>query len=161
MHTATLLFLVAPIFIRPALAQPPDSYSYQILYTGRTLGYARIPDQQTLPPSAGAPSPVAEEFLKQFALAAESATGLQIRIAMGDNFSPDLYGRSIQVQPGTTAPSCDGVPNGTYSSDIHLPKDYFTFVANQGWFTWCQLPTAPPVSRAPFTDNVADFLIKA
>jgi hypothetical protein len=48
-----------------AAAQTPETYNYQILYTGRTLGYARIPDQQTLPATVGSGSVVATQFLNQ------------------------------------------------------------------------------------------------
>ncbi|HYL62538.1 MAG TPA: hypothetical protein VE077_07945 [Candidatus Methylomirabilis sp.] len=59
MRNTAYLFLALPILVRPVAAQSPDAYSYQILYTGRTLGYARIPNQQTLPPSSTDTSPIA------------------------------------------------------------------------------------------------------
>jgi hypothetical protein len=111
--------------IQPIAAQTQESYySYQILYTGRTLGYARIPDEQTLPANSAEPSDIAKEFLNQFELVSKPRTA-QFRIAMGDNFSPDLYGRSIRVDSSIPVRSCDGNPNGFYSSNIHLPKDSF------------------------------------
>jgi hypothetical protein len=158
MRAASYILLALPILIRSIAAQPPE-YSYQILYTGRTLGYARVPDQQTLPASAGGPSAIGQEFLDQFALASTSSAA-QFRIAMGDNFSPDLYGRSIQVDSSIAVPSCDGTPNGLYSPTIHLPKDYFDY-ENGGWYIWCHPAPKDELIHAPFSDNVADFLIRA
>jgi hypothetical protein len=161
MRNTAYLLLALLVLLGPVAAQTPDPYSYQILYTGRTLGYARIPDEQTLPPSPSSvtnASPIAKEFLEQFDLASKNPQFPQFRIAMGDNFSPDLYGRSIHVDRSIPVPSCDGTPNGFYSSAIHLPKDYFRY-SNGGWYIWCHLQN--PLIRVPFTDNVADFLIRA
>jgi hypothetical protein len=144
--------------------QTPDRYSYQILYTGRTLGYARIPDEQKLPAAVGSASPAAKEFLTQFNLAASYKAPPQFRIAMGDNFSPDLYGRSILVAPKVSVPACDSPHStNTYSNAIHLPKDYFNYNKTKGnWYIWCDSDdNSKPLVHEPFRDNVADFLIKA
>src|SRR5271165_5264367 len=81
------LFGQPPIPVRPTPPSPGQGpYTYQILYTGRTLGYARIPDEQTLPRSLDTtPNKIAQEFLDQFALAASDQVP-QVRLAMGDNF---------------------------------------------------------------------------
>jgi len=167
MRKTAYLFLALPMLLRPVAAQTPDSYSYQILYTGRTLGYARIPDEQILslkPPSNTDPNEIAKEFLDQFDIASKIARNAalpQFRIAMGDNFSPDLLGRSIRVDPSIHVPSCDGTPNGFYSSAIHLPKDYFNYDKG-GWYIWCRNDKPKDeLVHAPLTDNVAEFLIKA
>ena len=143
----------------PAAKDAP--YTYQILYTGRTLGYARIPDQQTLPQDPlPVPNKIAQEFLEQFKIASDSKVP-QFRVAMGDNFSPDLYGRSILVRSPRVR-SCDEHRDDFYSAAIHLPKDYFNYNVVDGkgyWSTWCQQEIH--LSDEPFFDNVADFLIKA
>lgn len=123
MRKTAYLFFVLPMLLRPIAAQSPDAYSYQILYTGRTLGYARIPNEQTLPLSSAdsSPSPIAKEFLSQFDLASKPGTA-QFRIAMGDNFSPDLYGRSIRV-PSILVPyvGCPtDVPLESESRPLHI-----------------------------------------
>lgn len=157
MRNPSYVLLVLFSFLRLLSAQTPKCYSYQILYTGRTLGYARIPDEQTLPTNpGGSPSVIANEFLAQFHLA-ERPGAAQFRIAMGDNFSPDLYGRSIRVDSGIEVPSCDEHPDRPYSSDIHLPKDYFTYDP-KGWHIWCNDKVLSPEN---FSDNVANFLDRA
>jgi hypothetical protein len=113
MRNITYVLLALCLLVRLVGAQTPKSYSYQILYTGRTLGYARIPAEQTLPENKdGSRSEAAQKFLDQFKSAEKSGIA-QFRIAMGDNFSPDLFGRSIRLQ--TPAPACDG-PNSLYSA---------------------------------------------
>jgi hypothetical protein len=152
--------LIAPaMLVEPGVTQPRDSYSYQILYTGRTLGYARYPNQQTLPSNKGGPSEIAQAFLDQFKLATKPGIA-QIRIAMGDNFSPELFGRSITVDSSVRVHSCDGNRNGFYAAGTHLPKDYFNW-DNGGWYIWCRPNRQDELIHAPFSDNVADFLIKA
>lgn len=158
----TLCLLALSVYVFPVAAQAPKTYTYQILYTGRTLGYARVPDEQTLPltkPTRNNASQIAKEFLDQLALATAKPPKddpqkimPQLRIAMGDNFSPDLYGRSIKIDKNVK--SCGS--KGTYSSEIHLPKDYFDFARNQ-WYIWCD--DSPIVTNSFFADNVADFLI--
>jgi hypothetical protein len=138
-------------------AERPPEYHYQILYTGRTLGYARVPDQQTIPAShLDVPNTIAKEFLEQFRIATRTDI-TQIRLAMGDNFSPDLFGRSLLVT-GKPVKACDG--SGAYAPYIHLPKDYFNYDDAKGfWTVWCDPDTS--LAPGPFRDNVADFLIKA
>src|SRR5271157_6477625 len=158
MRNAAYLLLALPMLLRPVAAQSPDPYPYQILYTGRTLGYARIPNEQTLPPSPPSvtnASPIAKEFLDQFDIASNNSRTAQLpqfRIAMGDNFSPDLYGRSIRV-PSIRVPSCDRTPDGVYSPDIHLPKDYFFYEQNH-WYIWCRRhDPKDALSDTRFDDN--------
>ena len=154
------VFCQPPVPVRPAKASSGQgSYTYQILYTGRTLGYARVPDEQTLPQSPDqTPNGVAQEFLDQFALATSDQVP-QFRLAMGDNFSPDLFGRSIRVKAPLQAQGCDADPNLFYSREIHLPKEIFNFQYGVGWTIWCH--PGQVVSPEPFFDNVADYLRRA
>src|SRR3974390_2146685 len=117
MRYPTYFLLALCVLAGRGEGQTPDRYSYQILYTGRTLGYARIPDEQQLPAAVGPESPAAKEFLAQFNLATSYKAPPQFRIAMGDNFSPDLYGRSILLAPKISAPACDSPHRtNTYSN---------------------------------------------
>ena len=88
----------------PAAKVLPQPYT--ILYTGRLLGYARVPDSQLAGPNVAAQSRrlnsiVAQDLKKQFERAKENKAGkLLLILGMGDNFAPSLFSRS--VDPRTT-----------------------------------------------------------
>jgi hypothetical protein len=160
----TTIFLTLSIFaLWPAAAQDSTTDSYDILYTGRTLGYARVPDQQTLkPPLPGASnSPVAEDFLRQFNGKPPNKDRLQLRIGMGDNFSPDLFARTFSLANTAVLP-CGG--DAPFSHSMHLPKDMFNYKstgAHSGyWELWCNKDATPRFS-SEFYDNVAQFFVAA
>lgn len=161
-----ILILLPSVLTCAAGADAP--YTYQILYTGRTLGYARVPDEQTIPASnTGVPNAIAKEFLDQFKAATRTDIA-QLRLAMGDNFSPELFARTLRVAGGQVK-ACPGSgmpgPNASYAPFIHLPKDYFSYgqaspgYAEGWWSIWCD-PNTRLVTEG-FRDNVADFLIAA
>src|SRR4051794_40469740 len=80
-------------------AQP--SVQYTILYTGRTLGYARSPDSQrlgnTMVPS---PNSAARAYARAFRAAAQAQRGTVVRIGMGDNFAPNFNARTFELSSG-------------------------------------------------------------
>jgi len=72
----------------PALSAS-TTVKYSILYTGHLFGYFRYPNVQQIDqsgcPASAVPSVAAEQFL---AHAAETPSDL--RLAMGDNFAPEV-----------------------------------------------------------------------
>jgi 5'-nucleotidase-like protein len=140
------------------LAQQSD-YRYRVIYTGRLLGYARVPDVQQFDSKSGAgePNPFARLLLNQLAAdaAGSDAMDLRVLVGMGDNLAPDLYARSFGVT-GARVPNCDtGQP---LSQAVHVPKDFFRYDAStESWTSVCGSFNFP----APFFDNAAEFFIRA
>ncbi len=92
-----LFFLCLPL--------PGASVDYTIVYTGRSLGYYRIPDLQPVSPSVACPGgneepPQVAAFRSQIA----SVAGPKILLATGDNFAPDLGARSLCNARGELVP---------------------------------------------------------
>ena len=91
----------------------------KVLYTGKTFGYLRIPDAQPLDmikcgQKADAQGPTAE-FLKALDEVREAdKTGEFLTLGMGDNFGPNLYGRTMSI------PYTAGSMNAP-----HPPKDFY------------------------------------
>jgi hypothetical protein len=91
-----------PIFLL-ALSLPVLSEPYRIVYTGRTLGYYRIPDLQPL----SAPCPTGSKEPAQvdaFRNEVSSISGAKILLATGDNFGPDLGARAVCNANGDLIP---------------------------------------------------------
>ncbi len=72
-----------------------EDASYTILYTGRTLGYYRVPDQQTTSTRACSERDATLAQVTQFLDAARSVPPPTVLVGMGDNFSPELNARMI------------------------------------------------------------------
>lgn len=146
-----------------AQTESPKDYSYEILYTARTLGYARIPDEQTLtsPATPSKPNETAHK-LKEELDRFNDASKLQIRIGMGDNLAPDLLARTFKLD--RPVPTCDG-SGSSISASIHVPKSYFVYEPGPKgdpghWKIWCD-PQSSGFPSAEFYDNAAAFFVWA
>lgn len=93
MRPITLLLI--PGLLSPLLAGEGAPVSYTVLYTGRTLGYYRVPDRQTTATSECSESAIDLEQVKVFRRRAAEGTGTKILVGMGDNFSPEFNTRMI------------------------------------------------------------------
>ena len=69
--------------------------SYTILYTGRTLGYYRVPDQQTTSSRACSEQDATLAQVTEFLHDARTAPASRVLVGMGDNFSPELNARMM------------------------------------------------------------------
>ena len=72
-----------------------ETASYTILYTGRTLGYYRVPDQQTISSRACSGRDATLAQVTSFLDAVRAVPGPKVLIGMGDNFSPELNARTM------------------------------------------------------------------
>src|SRR4051794_11140813 len=72
-----------------------EDASYTILYTGRTLGYYRVPDQQTTSTRTCSERDATLAQVTQFLDAMRSVPRPTVLVGMGDNFSPELNARMI------------------------------------------------------------------
>jgi len=134
-----------------ASAQPTRPYSYQILYTGRTLGYARNPDGQSLTgPNTSDPNPVDLEYKAQFESWNEGPK-LKLRLGMGDNLAPQLLARTFSIKDSGVK-ACNG--ETSIPPSLHLPKDMFLYEDGY-WKLWCE----DSKYMAPFYDNAAQFFV--
>ena len=94
--------IIALLYV-PLLAQQPqktatesqEHASYTILYTGRTLGYYRVPDQQTTSTRVCTARDATLAQVTQFLDAARIGPPPTVLVGMGDNFSPELNARMI------------------------------------------------------------------
>lgn len=98
-----LIFLIG--LSLPLISAESGDDSYRIVYTGRTLGYYRIPDLQPASPSATCPSGNDEPAqVKAFREQISAISGSKILVATGDNFGPDLGARSLCNSNGELIP---------------------------------------------------------
>lgn len=91
-----------------------------VFYTGKTFGYLRVPDVQAtdLESCSGLTSTGAtKDFLSLLAKMREEAPAGAVMVGMGDNFGPNLYGRTIF---------------STKAEAPHLPKDFFIWPTSGG-----------------------------
>src|SRR6186713_626020 len=94
---------ILALWSMPLLAQQPQNSgaesqehaSYTVLYTGRTLGYYRVPDQQTTSSRACSEREATLAQVTQFLDAARTVSAPRVLVGMGDNFSPELNARMI------------------------------------------------------------------
>jgi hypothetical protein len=137
---------------------------YSIQYTGRTLGYARIPDEQTpgMPTASGSPNDAAEAYSKLFGKSAPEEPTL--RLGMGDNFAPNLFGRTYKMTRGSSGRSGkdDWCPQDPYIN-MHVPKDrFFREEDPSGTLRWrCAKDRADKDTNDTSIDydNVAQFFV--
>ena len=126
----------------------------QIIYTGRFLGYSRVPSLQPLaaPPGCPATSSADSEAAIDFLTKRNTDTNKNaILLGTGDNFSPELEARVFDQLPSPTKPVYAVGNKELYFSD------------GKSWFFYKNLP--PPVEKIinaglgtiP-TDNVGCFL---
>ena len=93
-----LALLYVPLLAQQAQKSGTESQehaSYTILYTGRTLGYYRVPDQQTTSSRACSERDATLAQVTQFLDAARTVPPPRVLVGMGDNFSPELNARMI------------------------------------------------------------------
>ncbi len=93
-----LVLLYVPLLAQQAQKSGTESQeqaSYTIVYTGRTLGYYRVPDQQTTASRACSERDATLAQVTRFLDAARTAPGPKVLVGMGDNFSPELNARMI------------------------------------------------------------------
>ena len=145
-RTAIVLFLLS--FAIPSFGQnPPD-----IIYTGRLLGYSRVPSLQAFNAPPGCPAPTnadsdaAIDFLGKRNLAAYQNA---ILVGTGDNFSPQLEARILDALP----------PSPTYA--IGNKELYYS--DGTTWFPHTNVPgSVQGIIKAGLgtipTDNVGCFL---
>ena len=87
-----------PLTTRPSAA--PDDITYSVIYTGRFFGFFRHPGEQsdslrTCSDVKDAPSGPARAFLDE--LKTLAGGGLQVRVAVGDNFAPFILARELKI----------------------------------------------------------------
>jgi hypothetical protein len=160
--------LLLPLLFASLVGAQDVTTRYAIQYTGRTLGYARVPDVQTVntPPPHGAPASRAKSYAAESyaTLFARSNTdGPTLRLGMGDNFAPNLLARTYRVPSGKAL--------GRWCpADVLVPKDRFYFDTKPGSPTFHQWLCAdadkgpgedPGGNTAIDYDNVAQFFIAA
>jgi hypothetical protein len=99
MRLAVVLALFNLIVRAQTLPNPSPNDSYSVIYTGRMLGYFRMPELQTdkiagctSPPEPGS---AAQHFKDLLGETERSAVGTTIRVASGDNFSPYVLSRDV------------------------------------------------------------------
>jgi hypothetical protein len=98
----TAILICALGFVISAYGQEQDKAPTEIVYTGRFLGYARVPSLQAFsaPPGCPATSPADSEaaigFLNNRNL---NAYRNAILLGTGDNFSPELEARIFDQLP--------------------------------------------------------------
>src|ERR1700761_1755022 len=152
---------------KPDQIAPRD---YSILYTGRLLGYARIPEIQELnAPNSGPMTPEAHEYLGLIETRRAELAGRQVLLlGMGDNFAPRLGSRIAMFHDPSGMPQPDHARDCVPAHFTRVTKDQVSFVTFQQnghsyrqWVCWQaddkQLQKSPLVDY----DNVAQFFIKA
>lgn len=169
-------FLFAGMAAAVATRAPAQtSAEAEILFTGKLMGYLRLPHEQSgthvldgCPADAGGASPEAREFLDQ----PQYRKGAKaLLLGMGDNFSPELFARIFRPMPPLPNDDKATVRAGLYG------KDQFTWIWDRNapgevskgrWVFAGAAGERHPVhqlisegrSRIP-TDNVACFLAAA
>jgi hypothetical protein len=165
------LILIAMNGSSIAQTAPKNGKSYTILYTGRLMGYARTPDSQKLTDIPPVPNGrdsqdnrIAAKYIKLFESLASEHEPI-FRLGMGDNFAPDLLGRTFELDADIPIPNNKHLPK-----QVREPKDRFDFY-DRAWH-WVdplikddayesnQEQTALGKASVPY-DNVAQFLIRA
>ena len=154
----TRLLFLAALSGAVSLAQGP----YTIVYTGKLMGYARVPDVQVLNEQRAnqlsrPASIVAQDLHRQFRQAEANAPAT-LRLGMGDNFAPSFYGRDFQIPAGFP---CSKVGTALALPQLmFLPKDRFYFDGTS-WRCTEQGPGPIPTgSSAIDFDNVAQFFVQ-
>lgn len=141
-----LLFLepVSRAQVAPAASAEPLKLQARIIYTGRLMGYFRLPNLQTTAPGLKCPltpDPKADTDAKNFLDAIEQAQKDgkftrrdMVLVGMGDNFAPEL-GARVFSDPPTPIP---GNPQQFYPRG----KDYYNWnpgfpgrTSNVGWIS--------------------------
>ncbi|MDQ2843107.1 MAG: hypothetical protein M3Y72_19115 [Acidobacteriota bacterium] len=163
MRQFTLLFLLLAVLQTHLLGQQSNGGTYSVLYTGRLLRYARVPNVQSLNGTPDpANSPVAEAYLNVFDTLEHGSSSLELRLAMGDNIAPDFEARTFRVSTAPPGKVCGR--NWTLPASVRLPKDLFfrDEGAHMGWWLYCQdQKNEKSFSDDAFSDNAAAFLIRA
>jgi hypothetical protein len=151
MSRTGFLPLVFPLSLA-FFAQLTPAQQYQILYTGRTLGYARMPNSEhvDLPSDTNQPNSIfAEAYQSLFDTAQKGeSSGIVLRLGMGENFAPNLFSRTFQERG----------PN-----DFRQTKDRFVWDDhNKRWVKWNDkyAPKEDPTGKNEIeSDNVAKFFV--
>ncbi|MBV9269380.1 MAG: hypothetical protein JO061_24640, partial [Acidobacteriaceae bacterium] len=93
------------LLLAPAVAGQSGSASdYTIFYTGRTLGYYRIPDEQTATMQACDETVAQPEQVRAFFAEMAPRHNSDLLLGLGDNFGPDLFARTILIGPNDHTP---------------------------------------------------------
>ena len=153
-----------------SLSSQSGPTQYTILYSGRLMGYARTPDVQTRTTTGGAPNSAAAQYLTLFKNAQDKLDnkGPVLRLGMGDNFAPDLFARTFQLDDDPYYPRLKE-DKTCYTATVRVPKDRFYFNDAAGHHEWAPFTlhdtefekrAGAGVEKIPF-DNVAEFLAQA
>jgi len=152
-RTALVLFTLS--FAISSYAQnQPASPSADIIYTGRLLGYSRVPSLQSITASPGCPktsdddSVAAIDFLEKRNSAAYQKA---ILVGTGDNFTPQLEARIFDMPP----------PTGPQKYEAGNKELYFSDGTQWFYYTKASDPVKDVIRRGLGTiptDNVACFL---
>src|SRR5689334_9941186 len=151
----TAILICALGFLFSAYGQEPNTT--QIVYTGKFLGYGRVPSLQTFGAPAGCPKTSAaadsdaatEFFIKRNSTGYTNA----ILLGTGDNFSPELEARIF-----------DKVPTPSPKTPVYtVANKELYFSDGTTWFPYKNVPDSVEKNiNAGFgtipTDNVACFL---
>src|SRR5258708_23015799 len=137
----------------------PERTQYTILYTGRLLGYARVPDVQVLNQTpSNTPNDVAKAYISLLKAASKDAPRA-LRLGMGDNFAPNLFSRTFQMTTGPAYPEplVEGQRCPTAGPAVRQPKDRFDYdPPQQKW-----VPSGTGIPGPIDYDNVAQFFVDA
>jgi 5'-nucleotidase, C-terminal domain len=154
----------------PAAPKP-----FEIFYTARLQGHARIPSLQTTQPGKDcAASREATELLHMMREMHFDPNQGHLLLGLGDNFAPHFYARTmVQVEQASCGDKIDERSKVTTRQDLvtnkasnPIYKDLFV-ADEKGWFDYRQkanearLKAYAPIEPGGFTqipfDNVADF----
>jgi hypothetical protein len=128
----------------PAKVIAADASDYSILYTGRLFGYFRYPNVQKLEDHS-CPEGVASVSAQKFLEEAPSGDPRELRVAMGDNFAPEVFAAKLY-------------DSGKFSSR----SSYFPYPAGAGQVDWRALRGGFPTLRGNLpSDAVGCFLQRA
>lgn len=98
-----------------AVTAPPRQQSLDVIYTGRTLGYFRYPDHQSmqLDRCINDPSTMSASTRSFYKELTDEKTHAQFLVGMGDNFAMDLSARTFFDEAG--------------GHSVRQPKDLYTW----------------------------------
>jgi hypothetical protein len=139
----------------------------EVLFTGKSMGYLRLPDEQSgrsvvagCPASDQDASAEAKHFLRAYK---DLRKGNTVLVGMGDNFAPELFSRIFRVAPELPNDGKKQVRLGLYGKDqfvwdwdLATPRWVFASDASET----VQSAIEKGGGRIP-TDNVGCFLAAA
>ena len=155
---AAALFLAAPSICQDNRDAPKLQLNFSIVYSGRMFGYLRDPDVQQVSDVDCSPkeaadqgaSPSAKEYLNH---AGVKRGPRELRVAMGDNFSPELLSRNMYD------------PNPPAGQSNFLLRSLYSPAKAGGWVRDVQAHGDgrfyPPLHGMMPSDNVACFIKEA